>query len=77
MMMNTVGNYIQRIDRNSSVERGKQKPLLQCNNILVSIQDTKERSQQLEYKVNIPFILVQIPIMNLMMMNERGMNYLS
>jgi hypothetical protein len=67
-MMNTVGNYIQRRDRNSSVERGRQKPLLQCNKILVPIKEMKERTQRLEYKVNIPFMLVQIPIMNVMMM---------
>jgi hypothetical protein len=75
MMMNTIGNYIQRRDRNSSVERGRKKSLLQCNKILVLIQETKEISQRLEYKVNIPFMLVQIPIMNVMMMNEGGINY--
>jgi hypothetical protein len=68
-------NYIQRRDQNSSVERGRQKPLLKCNKILVLIKEMKERSHRLEYKVKIPFMLVQIPIMNLMMMNERGMNY--
>jgi hypothetical protein len=48
---------------------------LHCNKILVPIHETKEISQRLEYKVNIPFMIVQIPIMNLMMMNERGMHY--
>jgi hypothetical protein len=75
MMMNIVGNYIQRRGRNSLVERGRQRPFLQCNKILVPIQETKKISQRLEYKVKIPFMLVQIPIMNLMMMKERGMNY--
>jgi hypothetical protein len=75
MMMNIIGNYIQRRDQNSTVERGRLRPFLQCNKILVSIQEMKERSQWLEYKVNIPFMLVQIPIMNLMMINGRRMNY--
>jgi hypothetical protein len=74
-MMNIVGDCIERRDRNSSVERGRKKLWLQCNKILVPIQETKEISQQLEYKVKIPFMLVQIPIMNLMIKNERGMNY--
>jgi hypothetical protein len=56
------------------MERGRQRPLLQYNKILVLIQELKERSQQLEYKVNILFMLVQVPIMNLMLMNERGMS---
>jgi hypothetical protein len=74
-MMNIFGNYIQRRDQKSLMKRGRQRPLLQCNNILVLIQEMKEISQWLEYKVNIPFMLVEISIMNLMMMKERGMNY--
>jgi hypothetical protein len=75
MMKNTVGNCIHKINQNYSMERGIQKPLLQCNKILVPIQERNERSQQLEYKVKILFMLVQVPIMNLMLMNERGINY--
>jgi hypothetical protein len=75
MMNINVGNYIQRRDQSSSVERRRQISLLQCNNILVLIQETKEISQWLDYNVKIPFMLVQIPIMNLTMMKERGMNY--
>jgi hypothetical protein len=55
---------------------GTQRPFLQYNKILVLIQEMKEISQQLKYKVNILFMLVQVPIMNLMLMNERGMSYL-
>jgi hypothetical protein len=51
MMMNTVGNYIQRRDQSSLTKRGRQRLLLQCNKILVLIQETKERSEPLEYKV--------------------------
>jgi hypothetical protein len=57
-MKNTIGNYIQKKNRNSSVERGRKKLLLQCNKILVLIKEMKERSQWLEYKVNIIFMLV-------------------
>jgi hypothetical protein len=75
-MKYNVGNYIHKRNQNSSVERGRQRLLLQYNKILVLNQEMKERSHRLEYKVNILFILVQFPIMNLMMMNERGMSYL-
>jgi hypothetical protein len=75
MMKNTVGNYIQKRNRNSSVERGRQRLLLQCNKILVPNQEMKERSQWLEYKVKNIFMLVQVPVMNLILMNERGMIY--
>jgi hypothetical protein len=37
MRMRTVGNYIGIRDQRSSVERGEQRPLLQCNKILVPI----------------------------------------
>jgi hypothetical protein len=75
MMKNIIGNCIQRRNRNSLVERGRQRLLLQCSKILVLIQEMKEISQWLEYKVNIPFMLVQVPIMNLRLMNERGVSY--
>jgi hypothetical protein len=75
MMKNTVGNCIQKRNRNNLVERGRQIPLLWYNKILVSIQEMKERSKQLEYKVKILFMLVLVPVMNLMLMNERGMSY--
>jgi hypothetical protein len=55
--------------------KGKTKIVATVQQYLGSIQEMKERSKRLEYKVKIPFMLVQIPIMNLMMMNERGMNY--
>ena len=74
-MKNIVGNCIWKRNRNSSVERGRQRSLLRYNKILVLIQEMKERSQQLEYKVDILFMLVQVPMMNLMLMNERGMSY--
>jgi hypothetical protein len=45
MMMNIVGNYIQRRDQNNLVERGRLRPFLQCNKILVPVQEIKERSQ--------------------------------
>jgi hypothetical protein len=74
-MKNIVGNCIHKRNRNSSVERGRQRPLVRYNKILVPIQEMKERSQQLEYKVKILFMLVLVPMMNLMLMNERGMSY--
>jgi hypothetical protein len=70
-MKNTIGNCIHKRNRNSSVERGRKRPLLQCNKILVPNQEMKERSQWLEYQVNIPFMLVEVPMMNLILMNER------
>jgi hypothetical protein len=72
---NTVVNCIRKRNRNSSVERGRQRPLLQYIEILVLIQEMKERSHWLDYKVNILFMLVLVPMMNLMLMNERGMSY--
>jgi hypothetical protein len=47
-MKNTVEKCIQKRNRNSSVERGRQRLLLQCNKILVSNQEMKERSQRKE-----------------------------
>ena len=44
-------------------------------NILVVIQEMKEISQRLEYKVNICIMLVLVPMMNLILMNERRMSY--
>jgi hypothetical protein len=73
--MSSVGNCIRRKDESSSVERGRQRPLLQYNKILVLIQKMRKRSPQLEYKVQVPFMLVQVPLMNFMMMKERRMNY--
>jgi hypothetical protein len=49
--------------------------LLQCSKILVPTQEMKERSQRLEYKVKILLMLVQFPMMNLILMNEREMCY--
>jgi hypothetical protein len=74
-MKNIVGNCIQKRNLNSSVKRGEQRPLLRYNKILVPIQEMKERSQRLEYKVTVIFILVPVPMMNLMFMDERGMIY--
>jgi hypothetical protein len=58
MMKKIVGNYIRKRNRNSSVKRGRKRLLLQCSKILVLNQEMKERSQQLEYKVKILFMLV-------------------
>jgi hypothetical protein len=38
-------------------------------------EEMKERSQWLEYKVKILFMLVEVPMMNLILINERGMSY--
>jgi hypothetical protein len=35
----------------------------------------KERSQWLEIKVKTLFMLFQVPMMNFILMNERGMSY--
>jgi hypothetical protein len=76
-MKNIVGNCIQKRNRNTLVESERQKSLLQVQQDLGFDSGDEGNITTVGVQGKYSIMIIQVPIMNLMMMNERGMNYLT
>jgi hypothetical protein len=76
-MKNIVGNCIQKRNQNTLVESERQKLLLQVQQDLGFDSGDEGNITTVGVQGKYSIMIIQVPIMNLMMMNERGMNYLT